>query len=182
MACIQYRASKYLQGHYLHIQILICYTFSMNIYSNEKFATWHAFLKAGSIILKTLEQEMEEDQHLPLTWFDVLAWLVHAPDGRMRMQVLADSIYLSNSGLTRLLNRMTAAGLVERQSCSQDRRGWYAVITAKGREVFERAAPGHDKGVELHFFDRLSGEDIRALHRIMTKIIGIQKGQNTDEE
>jgi DNA-binding MarR family transcriptional regulator len=154
----------------------------MNKETDEKAVAWRAFLKAGSTVLKTLEREMEEDQHLPLTWFDVLAWLSHAPDGRLRMQVLADSMYLSNSGLTRLLNRMTSAGLVERQTCAEDRRGWYAVLTTKGREAFERAAPGHEKAVETHFLDHLSDEDIRELQRIMEKIIGIQKDQKVEEK
>ncbi len=122
---------------------------------------------------------MEEDQHLPLTWFDVLAWLIHAPDGQLRMQVLADSMYLSNSGLTRLLNRMTSAGLVERQVCAEDRRGWYAVLTAKGRETYKRASPGHEKAVQTYFFDSLSDEDIRDLHRIMRKITETLKDQKS---
>jgi len=150
--------------------------------NNEKAATWRAFLEAGSFVLKTLQREMEEEQHLPLAWFDVLAWLRNAPDGRLRMQVLADSIYLSNSGLTRLLNRMSRAGLVERQSCAQDRRGWYAVITTKGQEVLERAAPGHEKGVQTIFLDPLSDEDIRDLRRILEKITGTQEDRNFDED
>lgn len=154
----------------------------MNAGTDKKLATWRAFLKAGSVVLKALEREMEEEQNLALTWFDVLAWLSHAPDGRMRMRDLADSIYLSNSGLTRLLNRMTAAGLVERQSCEQDRRGWYALITTKGRKVFERATPGHQRAIQLNFFDPLSEEDIWDLYRIMEKIIGIQENQAIDTE
>ena len=149
----------------------------MNTRSDSGFATWRAFLQAGSVVLKALEREMEEEQNLPLTWFDVLAWLSHAPDGRMRMQVLADSIYLSNSGLTRLLNRMTAAGLVERQSCAQDRRGWYAVITTKGREVFEQATPGHRRGIQSIFLDPLSEEDTKDLRRVLGKIIENQGDQ-----
>jgi len=147
----------------------------MNTRSNEEFATWRAFLQAGSAVLKALEREMEEEQNLPLTWFDVLAWLSQAPSGRMRMQVLADSIYLSNSGLTRLLNRMTAAGLVERQSCEQDRRGWYAAITARGRKVLEQATPGHRRGIQSYFLDPLSGQDIQDLRRILEKIVENQE-------
>jgi DNA-binding MarR family transcriptional regulator len=153
----------------------------MNTKTDEKFAAWRAFLQAGSTVLKTLAREMEEDQHLPLTWFDVLAWLSRAPEGRLRMQVLANSMYLSNSGLTRLLNRMTSAGLVERQTCAEDRRGWYAVLTAKGREVLERATPGHKRGVQTHFLNHLNDKDIRDLNRITAKIIGTQNDQKTLE-
>jgi len=69
---------------------------------------------------------------------------------------------------------MTESGLVERESCEQDRRGWYAVITEKGKETFERATPGHAKAVQTYFFDSLSNQDIRDLNRIMVKIIETQ--------
>jgi DNA-binding MarR family transcriptional regulator len=143
-----------------------------NTETAEANATWRAFLEAGSIVLKALGQEMERDQHLPLPWFEVLAWLSNAADGRLRMRELADSVYLSNSGLTRLLDRMSAAGLIERQICDQDRRGWYAAITPRGREVFRRVLPGHRLGVQSHFLGRLNDQDIRDLNRIMGKVIG----------
>jgi DNA-binding MarR family transcriptional regulator len=137
---------------------------------DKKINAWHTFLKAHSVVIGALERKIMKDQHLPLNWFDVLAWLSHAPDGRLRMQVLAKSIYLSNSGLTRLLNRMAAAGFVERQSCPDDRRGWYAVITAKGRKAFERAFPGNVREVEKHFFSRFNDDEIEVLNNLLSRL------------
>jgi DNA-binding MarR family transcriptional regulator len=149
----------------------------MNIeVDNKKILTWLTFLKAHSVVLEALEREMRESQHLRLTWFDVLVLLRHARGGKLRMRALAESVFLSHSGLTRLLDRMIAAGLIERQNCTKDRRGWYAVITAKGRETVERAFPGHMKAVQSYFLDCLSDKDIHDLHQIMAKIIGTRKG------
>lgn len=142
----------------------------MDMMSDTKLAAWRAFLEAHSKVLRALEREMQEEQHLPLPCFDVLAWLSHAPDGRLRMQALADSIYLSYSGLTRLLDRMAEAGLVERQICLDDRRGWYAVITAKGREAFARAIPGHARAIQEHFLGRFSEDDTKVLHRLLSRV------------
>lgn len=142
----------------------------MNIQKDKRFATWHTFLKAHSTIIKTLEREMEKDLHLPLTWFDVLAWLSASPEGRLRIQVLADSVYLSSSGLTRLLDRMTAAGLVERQHCPDDRRGWYAVITAKGKEAVERAFPGNVRRIEKYFSSRFNDAEIEVLYNLLLRL------------
>lgn len=138
---------------------------------NDRLAVWQAFLQTHSGVLRTLEHEMDEEQHLPLTWYDVLAWLSKAPEGRLRMQTLADSVVLSRSGVTRLVERMVTAGLAERQLCPSDRRGWYAVITTKGREAFERARPGHLRGIKEHFLNYLSDDDIKALHRALSKIL-----------
>jgi DNA-binding MarR family transcriptional regulator len=137
---------------------------------DKKINAWHTFLKAHSVVIGALEREIMKDQHLPLNWFDVLAWLSHAPDGRLRMQVLAKSIYLSNSGLTRLLNRMAAAGLVERQNCPDDRRGWYAIITDKGRATFERAFPEHTREVEKQFLSRFSDAEIEVLDSLLSRL------------
>ncbi|MBI2860117.1 MAG: MarR family transcriptional regulator [Chloroflexi bacterium] len=142
----------------------------MSTQIDKNFAAWRTFLEAHSTVIRALERELQEDQQLPLTWFDVLAWLSRAPDGRLRMQVLADSVYLSNSGLTRLLDRMTAAGLVERQNCPDDRRGWFAAITAKGREAIERASPGHLQGVEKHFLSRFNEDEIGVLNSLLLRL------------
>ena len=137
---------------------------------DKKIGAWHTFLRAHSVVIRTLERKMEEEQHLPLNWFDVLAWLSHAPDGRLRMQVLAKSIYLSSSGLTRLLNRMAAAGLVERQNCPDDRRGWYAIITDKGRATYEQAFPQHTQGVEKQFLSRFNDDEIEILDSLLSRL------------
>jgi DNA-binding MarR family transcriptional regulator len=138
---------------------------------NNRLAVWRAFLQTYAVVLRALEREMKEEQHLPLTWYDVLAWLSRAPEGQLRMQTLSNSVVLSRSGITRLVDRMVSAGLVERQLCPDDRRGWYAVITAKGRDVFARAEPGHLRGIQEHFLSYLSDDDIKALHRTLSKVL-----------
>ena len=76
---------------------------------------------------------------LPLSRYDVLLNLAEAPGGRLRMQELSASVLLSKSGLSRLVDRMVAAGLVRRERCEDDRRGWFAVLTDQGRSAL--AAP-----------------------------------------
>jgi DNA-binding MarR family transcriptional regulator len=142
----------------------------MSTQTDKKINAWHTFLKAHSVVIGALEREIMKDQHLPLNWFDVLAWLDHAPDGRLRMQVLAKSIYLSSSGLTRLLNRMAAAGLVERQNCPDDRRGWYAIITDKGRATYKRAFPQHTQEVEKQFLSRFNDDEIEVLSDLLSRL------------
>lgn len=148
----------------------ILYADIVSTQKNNGISAWHAFLRAHSQVIRALERKMEEDSHLPLNWFDILAWLSSAPDGQLRMQVLADSMYLSNSGLTRLLDRMTAAGFVERQNCPDDRRGWYAVITTKGRETFERAFPGHVRSVEEYFLSCFNKDELEILHSLLSRL------------
>ena len=137
----------------------------------DKLAAWRAFLQAHTKLIRVLEREMLEEKELPLTWYDILAHLDGAPEGRLRMQELAESVVLSRSGLTRLVDRMAKSDLVSRAPCPHDRRGTYAVITAQGRETLRIAKPGHLRGVEHHFLNRLNDIDLQALDRSLSKVL-----------
>jgi DNA-binding MarR family transcriptional regulator len=141
-------------------------------------AAWRAFLEAHAAVIRVLEREMAEEQGLPLTWYDILAHLDSAPQGRLRMQALAECLLLSRSGVTRLVDRMEQAGLVRRESCLDDRRGSYAIITQDGRLALRRAMPGHFRGIQRHFLHHLNDQDIRALHSALSKVLRGERGED----
>jgi DNA-binding MarR family transcriptional regulator len=93
----------------------------------------------------------------------VLLFLEQAPENRLRMSELAASLLLSQSGITRLVDRLEREGLVVRERCDSDGRGYYAVLTAEGRTRFAEARPTHLAGVRGHFLDRLSERDLARL-------------------
>jgi DNA-binding MarR family transcriptional regulator len=132
---------------------------------------WRLFLQAHSRLLGALEHEMETERCLPLSWYDVLAQLNRAPGGRLRMQDLVNSLVLSKSGLTRRIDRMVEAGLVQRATCPGDRRGVYAVLTPAGRERLEHAWPVHDRGVQEHFTRYLTDEEAQVLQSVFQKVL-----------
>jgi DNA-binding MarR family transcriptional regulator len=129
----------------------------------DRLAIWRDFLRAHTVVAGALEAELEAHEDLPLTWYDVLVSLVEAPDGRLRMQDLARRVLFSRSGLTRLVDRMTRAGLVAREPCADDRRGTYAVLTPAGRRRLRDATGVHLRGVQEHFARHLSDRDVEAL-------------------
>jgi DNA-binding MarR family transcriptional regulator len=87
------------------------------------------------------------------------------------MQELGNAVLLSKSGLTRLVDRMEIAGLVERTSCPTDRRGVHVAITALGTDALATAGPVHLRGIAEHFTGRLDGDDLRALAAILAKLV-----------
>ena len=131
---------------------------------------WSAFLHAHAAVLETLQRELQDEQALPLPWYEVLLHLRRAPGGRLRMQELANSILLSQSGVSRLVDRMERAGLVERTSCATDGRGTFAQITTLGRDALRRAAPTHLRGIDEHFLSHLSQREMAAVRTAMAKI------------
>jgi DNA-binding MarR family transcriptional regulator len=83
------------------------------------------------------------------------------------MSELADALLLSRSGVTRLVDRMVAEGLVERVTCETDRRGQWATLTRAGYARLRAATPVHLRGVTEHFLDRIDPGDLAALERML---------------
>jgi DNA-binding MarR family transcriptional regulator len=123
--------------------------------SDDHLATWRAFLRAHSAMLRRIVQDLEDANMPPLAWYDVLAALRDAPDGRLRQVELAEQVLLSNSGLSRLLDRIEADGLIERGRCATDRRSFHVGLTDQGREMLERMWPVYARGIAEDFLPAL---------------------------
>jgi DNA-binding MarR family transcriptional regulator len=131
---------------------------------------WRTFLAAHATIIRALEAELEADQDLALSDFDVLAQL-HVAGGTLRMRDLADRVLLSRSGLTRRIDRLESAGYVERTACETDRRGSYARLTDAGRDRLTKALPIHLRGIERHFIAPLDAEELAAIGATLAKVV-----------
>ena len=140
-------------------------------HTDARLDAWRTFLRAHARVIRELERELIAEQDLALTDYDVLVQLAAAPERRRRMSELAEALLLSRSGATRLVDRLVADGLVERVVCEDDRRGQWAALTEQGHERLRRAAPTHLRGIDEHFLDRLSPEDLRALRRMLEPIV-----------
>lgn len=87
------------------------------------------------------------------------------------MRQLADSVMLSKSGVTRLVDRMAQAGLIERLACSDDGRVCYAVITSPGRILLQRAQPIAYQGVEDNFAQHITAEEARVIAAALMRVL-----------
>ncbi|HEX5012807.1 MAG TPA: MarR family transcriptional regulator [Candidatus Limnocylindrales bacterium] len=131
---------------------------------------WRTFLTAHATIIRALEAELEADQDLALSDFDVLAQL-HIAGGTLRMRDLADRVLLSRSGLTRRIDRLEGSGYVERTACETDRRGSYARLTAAGRDRLTNALPVHLRGIEHHFIEPLNAQELATIGETLAKVV-----------
>jgi DNA-binding MarR family transcriptional regulator len=131
--------------------------------TDQETAAWAGFLRAHASLVRELDRELEAAHGLPLHQYEVLLVLARADGGRARMSELADRVLLSQSGLTRLVDRLERAGLVVRERCDQDRRGLYARITDEGERRFAEARATHLAGVRTRFLDRFSPAELDGL-------------------
>ena len=141
-----------------------------------ELGAWAGFLRAHAHLVRELDRELEAVHGLPLTQYEVLIRLADAPDGRLRMSELARSVYLSQSGVTRLVDRLEARGLVVREPCPEDRRGLHAHMTDEGRELLAQARPTHLAGVRARFVRHFDDDELRALAEAWERVAPVSQG------
>lgn len=123
-------------------------------------------LETHSRMVALLDVELERDHDLPLSSYEVLMNLADTEGERLRMGELANRLLLSRSGITRLADRLVGQGLIERERCEDDGRGYFARLTPAGRAKLRLARPAHLAGVRRHFLSRLEPSQVDALGAI----------------
>jgi DNA-binding MarR family transcriptional regulator len=139
--------------------------------SAEQLGAWRGFLRVHSALVKALDAELLAEHQLPLTSYEVLINLQAAPGRRRRMAELADSVLLSRSGTTRLVDRLERDGLLERDTVTSDGRGCYAVLTEKGDELLSRARATHLDGVRERFLRHFADDELEALGAFWERVL-----------
>lgn len=130
----------------------------MAIEDDDRITAYGLFLEAFLSVTAHIEKELVDAAGISGHEFGVLLRLARTPDNHLRMTDLADGANLSTSGMTRLVDRLEAAGLVERATCPNDRRGLEAVLTAKGKKLVEQVLPAHLDSIETHVVKPLCGQ------------------------
>jgi DNA-binding MarR family transcriptional regulator len=138
--------------------------------TEQRLDSWVCFLRAHSAITRQLNADLLAAHGLTLNDYEVLLRLSHAEHAMMRRVDLAESVVLTASGITRLLDGLERSGLVEKAACSADARVSYAKLTDDGRRRLAEAAPTHLAGVEELFTSRFSGAELEALGELLARL------------
>lgn len=129
----------------------------------EEQLSWRSWLSASILLTDRLSRDMHAEHGLTMADYEILVRLSEVDDRRMRMSELAEVTLSSRSRLSHQVDRMERAGLIERQSCEQDRRGAFAVLTDHGWDTLVAAAPDHVESVRRHLVDQLTPAEFAAL-------------------
>lgn len=128
---------------------------------------WRRWLTVGTRIQATLAREMQKDNGISIADYEVLVNLSEAPDRRMRIAALADKLQWDRSRLSHQISRMRNRDLVTRETCDEDGRGAFIVLTGAGLAATVDAAPGHVDTVRRLFIDQLTPAQARDLSAIL---------------
>lgn len=137
---------------------------------------WQAIRSTHQILSDRIGQELSEAGLPELPWHDVLARLDESPEP-LRPKDLLCSVGVTKSGLTRLLDRIEAAGLIERSSCPSDRRGTWLAITPEGAETLAAMRPIRNRAFSEHLAGEISPGEAEALSEVLGRVSSSVRGR-----
>jgi DNA-binding MarR family transcriptional regulator len=111
--------------------------------SDQLLDRWNELEAEHARVREALEHRLQREHRLSLSEYEVLRRLSESPEGHRRIQELGEEIHLSQSALSRLVQRLEDDGYVSRKMCDHDRRGVFACVTDAGRKAQAEANPTH---------------------------------------
>jgi DNA-binding MarR family transcriptional regulator len=142
-----------------------------SIIDDRRITLFGRLVEAYASLRHGLDDEMQQEVGLPLLWYGVLLHVGRSPEGVRPMSELTEATAFTSGGVTRLVDRMEAAGYVERRPCPTDRRVQYVGLTDKGREMLERASEIHVRGIEERMLGKLAPGEAEELDRLLYKLV-----------
>jgi DNA-binding MarR family transcriptional regulator len=141
---------------------------------------WVRLVRGHSAATRALNAQLLAEHGLTINSYEALVHLSRAEGNRMRRVDLAESLLLTASGVTRLLDALEDAGFVDRASCDSDRRVTYAVLTDAGRVRLKEASQSHIADVRAFFEERFSQEELDQLARLLGRLPGAAEAAGED--
>ena len=127
-------------------------------------------VRTHAALTRRLSGDLLEHHGLTLNDYEVLLLLSRAEGRRMRRVDLAQSIVLTASGITRLLEGLEGAGFVCKETCESDARVVYAKLTDEGHRKLRTAGITHLRGVDELFLSRYSDEERATLAELLSRL------------
>ena len=138
--------------------------------TETEIAAWTRLVRASHRLLRAVEVALKRAELPPLAWYDALLELRRAGDAGLRPQALQQAMLLEQHRISRLLDRLEAAGLVERRPCPEDRRGQIVHLTEAGSATLSRTWPVYRDAIAEHFAAPLEPGEAETLARILRRI------------
>jgi DNA-binding MarR family transcriptional regulator len=137
---------------------------------------WRSYLQSHASIVRVLDAELAADHGITSRDYEVLLYLSQESDQRLAMSALAERTMLTRSGITRLVDGLVHAGLIERVSCPSDARVSYAQLTEQGYAKLREAGCSHVRSIHRLFLEHFSAEEVDQLAALLSRLPGARPG------
>ena len=131
---------------------------------------WVNLVRARHAVVSAVEADAKSAGMLSLEWYDVL-WDLERAGGGVRPFELEERLLFAQYNLSRLIDRMVAAGLVKKTTCPEDKRGHHLTITDLGRKQRKATWPFYAKAVNKHLGEKLSEAETEKLGALLRKLV-----------
>ncbi|WP_329253502.1 MarR family winged helix-turn-helix transcriptional regulator [Streptomyces canus] len=148
----------------------------------EERRAWLAYIDFSTLLSDQLNRQLRREAGVTHADYTLLAHLSSVPDQTLTMTELAERLRITRSRLTHAVTRLQQSGYVDRRDDPVNRRNQLALLTPQGRELLERAAPGHVEAVRRAVFDALTPEQVRQFAEIGEAINSALQGADATED
>jgi DNA-binding MarR family transcriptional regulator len=131
--------------------------------------TWESLFRAQVAVMRKL-QAGPAFKALAVNEYDVLFTLSRCPSGGLRLNELNDHVLLSQSSLSRLVERLEKRGLVERTPAPDDGRGILITLTEAGWELQKQIGREHVRDIAAIVAPALTAGEQQELLRLTEKL------------
>jgi DNA-binding MarR family transcriptional regulator len=138
--------------------------------NTEQLGAYFALIEVSSLQQYAVDEHLRADGDLSFVQFQILARLVDAPEGSLRMTDLADGVVYSRSGLTYQAGLLDKRGLITRSPSPDDERSVIVAVTDAGRDLIARVLPGHVDSVRRLLFDPMADGDLAAFGAVLGRV------------
>jgi DNA-binding MarR family transcriptional regulator len=131
---------------------------------------WTRLMRAQHAALSHIEGNLKQAGLPALAWYDVLLELSRAGEGGLRPFELERRMLLPQYGLSRLIDRIEAAGYLERRPCEADGRGQVLAITEAGEAMRRQMWPVYSAAIEEAVGARLTAAEAASLAELLQRL------------
>ncbi len=138
---------------------------------------WRSYLQSHASIVRMLDADLVAEHGITTRDYEVLLYLSQADERHLPMSALAESTMLTRSGITRLVDGLVEAGLIERVACPKDARVSYAQLTDRGYSKLREAGCSHVRSIRRLFLEHFTPDEIEQLASLLGRLPGAQPGR-----
>lgn len=131
---------------------------------------WISIMRTQQLLLAAMERALKAENLPPLGWYDVMLELSRAESGRLRPFEIEERTLMAQHNLSRLLDRMEKAELVERAVHAEDARGRWVILTAKGRAMQAAMWRVYAAALQRHVGEKIDDEQASQLSDLMSRL------------
>lgn len=142
---------------------------------------WEALFRAQVSVMRDLREEFT-GFGISMNEYDVLFNVYRAPQHRLRLRDLNRAVLITQSSVSRLVDRLVGRGLVEKVEDEKDARGTIVTLTDSGIRAFRKAAGVHTRNINENMGRALTPEQQTQLYDLCTTLLSSQDSDSDTSE